>query len=105
MKKINQQNYQLSTDDIKRIAKLANLTLDENELAKFPEQLSAILAYVEILKEVDTKNIEPTSQVTLLENASREDKAKESLTQKEALSGSKEIHSNLFKIKRILPGE
>ena len=85
MTKINQQNTKLSVNDIKRIAKLANLTLDDSELAKFPQQLSEILAYVEILKEVKTENIEPTSQVTLLENASREDKTRESLSQKEAL--------------------
>ncbi len=102
MTKINQQNTQLSIADIKRIAKLANLTLNDSELAKFPQQLSAILAYVEILKEVETKNIELTSQVTLLENASREDKVKESLSQEEALSGSQNIHKGLFKIKRIL---
>ena len=57
MTKINQQNPQLSIIDIKRIAKLANLTLNDSELTKFPQQLSAILSYVEILKEVETKDI------------------------------------------------
>jgi len=88
--------------DASRVAKLANLTLTQPEKEKFEKQLSEILSYVEKLKEVDTKNIEITSQVTGLENVTKEDKAKPSLSQEEVLSNAKSQHNGLFKVKAIL---
>jgi len=64
----------LSDKEVQHIAKLARLGLKEGEVSKFAKQLSEILEYTEQLNEVDTENIEPTSQVTGLENVSREDK-------------------------------
>ena len=87
--------------DVGHIAKLANLSLSKGEQDKFGKQLSEILSYVEKLKEVDTKNIETTSQVTGLENVTREDIATPSLSQEEALSNSKSTHNGMFKVKAI----
>ena len=88
--------------DVGHVARLANLTLSKREQDKFGRQLSEILSYVEKLNEVDTKNIEPTSQVTGLENVTREDEAKPSLSQEEVLSNSKSTHNGMFKVKSIL---
>lgn len=88
--------------NVAHIAKLANLPLKAKEKEKFEKQLSEILTYVEKLKDVDTKNIEITSQVTGLENVAREDKVELSLSQKEALSGTKRQHNGFFKVKAIL---
>lgn len=88
--------------DVRHIAKLANLPLKPNEEKKFEKQISEILSYVEKLKEVDTKNVKVTSQVTGLENVAREDEAKPSLTQGEALSNTQNKHNELFKVKAIL---
>ncbi len=91
----------LTKEKVKHVARLAGLTLSEKEVNKFQKQLSDILDYVAQLDEVDVSKVEPTSQVTELENVSREDKPAPSLTQKEVLSGSKEKHNNYFKIKGI----
>lgn len=90
--------------DVPHVAKLANLPLKPEEKEKFEKQLSEILNYIEKLKEVDTKNVQTTSQVTGLENVTREDEATPSLTQEEVLSNSKSIHNGLFKVKAILEG-
>ena len=74
--------------DVGHVAKLANLPLKPHEERKFEKQLSEILSYVEKLKEVDTKNVEITSQVTGLENVTREDQTSPSLTQEETLSNT-----------------
>lgn len=63
----------LSNEEIQHIAKLARLGLKDGEAEKFLQQLNDILGYVEQLKEVDTEGVEPTSQVTGLENVSRTD--------------------------------
>lgn len=90
--------------DVVHIAKLANLTISKEERKKFESQLYSVLEYVNKLKEIDTKNVEPTSQVTGLENVTREDEAKPSLSQDEALSNTKSKHNGFFKVKAILRG-
>lgn len=64
----------LSKEEVEKIALLARLGLTEEEKEKFATQLSSILDYVEQLKEVKTDGVEPTAQVTGLENVMREDK-------------------------------
>lgn len=63
----------ISLKDIGHIAKLARLDLSDKEKQKYSKELSEILDYMEKLNEVDTKNIEPTSQVTGLTNVFRKD--------------------------------
>ena len=62
---------QLSKEEIQHIAKLARLELTDKELEKYGGQLSAVLNYIDQLKEVDVKGVEPTAQVTGLENVLR----------------------------------
>lgn len=88
--------------DIKHVAKLANLKLKTEDEKKFEKQLNDIVAYVEKLNEVNTKDVEITSQVTGLENVMREDTPAQSLTQEEILSGTKSKHNGLFKVDAIL---
>lgn len=91
--------------DVKKVAKLANLTLSSEEESKFEKQLSDILQYVEKLNEVDTKNVDPTSQVTGLQNITRVDTATQSLSQDEALSGTDQKHNGMFKVKAVLEND
>ena len=91
----------LSVEEVRHVAKLAKLELGANEIEKFQKQLSEILDYIEMLKEVETKAVEITSQVTGLENVFREDKVEKSLSQEEALSGAKNKHQGRFKVKAI----
>ena len=58
--------------DVKHVAELANLTLSDAELKKFEKQLDETLAYIDNLNQIDTKNIEPTNQVTGMQNVTRE---------------------------------
>lgn len=89
--------------NVKLVAKLANLELTSDEESKFEKQLSDILTYVEKLNEVKTDGIEETAQVTGLQNTKREDDATQaSLTQDEALKGTKAQHNGFFKVKAIL---
>lgn len=91
----------LTKSEVRHVARLAGLTLNEKEVTKFQKQLSAILDYVAQLDKVDISKVEPTSQVTGLENVFRDDKTTPSLSQEEVLSGTKKKHNNFFKIKGI----
>lgn len=91
--------------DVSHIAKLANLPLSSNEKTKFEKQLDETVEYVEELNKVDTKDTEPTSQVTGLENVTRDDTTKPSLSQDEALSNAKSKHNGFFKVNAIFNDE
>lgn len=91
--------------DVKHTAKLANLKLTPQEEKTFGQQLSSILDYIDKLKEVNTEKIDETSQVTGLENVTREDDASPSLSQEEALFNAKSTHNGLLKVKGVLPSE
>ena len=94
-------DQQITVEEIEHIAALAQLKLTHPEIEKFQKQLSQVLAYVSQLVKVKTQNVEPTSQVTGLENSFREDEIKDSLTQKKTLSFAREVKDNLFKVKAI----
>ncbi len=91
--------------DIKHVAKLANLSLSDEEEKKFSAQLEETVSYIEGLNEVDTNGVSPTSQVTGLENITREDEVTQSLSQEEALSNAKSTHNGFFRVKGILNNE
>jgi aspartyl-tRNA(Asn)/glutamyl-tRNA(Gln) amidotransferase subunit C len=94
----------LSKSQIEHIAKLARLDLTENELDKYGGQLSAVLDYINQLSEVDTEGVEPTAQVTGLQNIFREDEIKEwdKKEIKEALKDAPELEDNQVKVRRII---
>lgn len=96
------KNLKLTEEEVRHVGKLANLSLTSEEIKKFQKQLSQILDYVGVLQELDTGRIEPTSQVTGLENVLREDETSAGLTQEETLSGTANKQRGLFKVKAIL---
>ncbi|MCA9346567.1 Asp-tRNA(Asn)/Glu-tRNA(Gln) amidotransferase subunit GatC [Candidatus Saccharibacteria bacterium] len=63
----------LTRDQVIRLAALSKLHLTESEIKKFQAELSRILDYVDMLDNVDVSGLEPTYQVTGLENVMRDD--------------------------------
>ena len=94
----------LKKEEIKHIVDLARLELTEVELKKYGSQLSDVLSYIDQLKEVDTTDVEPTAQITGLENALREDGKEDwSKTEfEEALRQAPELENGQIKVKRVL---
>lgn len=91
----------LTNDQVKHVAKLANLPLTEVEIEKYTEQLSAILSYIEQLQKVDTKNVKPTYNVSMQTNITREDKIYPSLAQDQALQNAQDINNGFFVTKGV----
>ena len=63
----------LTRDDVLKLARLARLTITDEEIERYRAELSEILRYVEQLQEVDVAGLAPTTQVTGLKNVMRED--------------------------------
>lgn len=88
--------------DVYHVAKLANLPLAPGEEKKLEHELSETLAYIEHLNELKIDNVIPTSQVTGLENITRDDKTYLSLSQEDALKNAKSTYLGFFKVPSIL---
>jgi aspartyl-tRNA(Asn)/glutamyl-tRNA(Gln) amidotransferase subunit C len=67
----------ISEKEVKHVASLARIGLTEKDVEKFSRDLSSVLDWIDQLKEVDVKNIEPIAHVTGIKNIMREDKVGE----------------------------
>lgn len=92
----------LSTDDVRAIADLARLELNEAELARYQKQLSDILGYFQKLEELDTAHIDPTSSVLPLTNVMRQDDAQAPLSVDEAVANAPDSDGEQFRVRAVL---
>ena len=91
----------LTGNQVKHVAKLANLPLTSEEEDKYSEQLSNILDYFEQLNQVDTTGVESTFNVTDQSNVMREDETNACLTSDEASSNASQKKDGFFITKGI----
>jgi len=87
---------------VEYVARLARLEITEGEKDLYTRQLGDILDYVEMLNELDTKNVEPVFHVVPMTNVFREDEVKEGITREEALKNAPEKEKGFFKVPRII---
>ena len=94
----------LSLDEVRRIAALARLRLSPEEERTFAEQLSAILAHVDQLKELDVSAVEPMTHALAAGEAPvlREDEVRASLPPDEALANAPAREGTFFRVPRII---
>ncbi len=87
---------------VRHIAMLSRLELSDAEVAEFSGQLSAILAYVEQLNQLDTDGIEPTAHPLPLRNVFRPDEPHEPLNTGDALANAPQRAGNFFKTPKVI---
>ena len=79
-------------DEVRHVAGLARIDLDDEEVAQFAEQFADILDYFETLDEVPEVDAEAD-----LVNVMRADEVRASLSQEEALANAPETEEGYFK--------
>ncbi|MCL2329833.1 MAG: Asp-tRNA(Asn)/Glu-tRNA(Gln) amidotransferase subunit GatC [Phycisphaerae bacterium] len=92
----------ISESDVRHIAYLARLHPTDDEVRRASEQLSAILAYVDQLNEVDTTDVSPTAHALPVKNVFRDDVPGVSLTPDEALANAPARDGNFFAVPKVL---
>ncbi|HYV85485.1 MAG TPA: Asp-tRNA(Asn)/Glu-tRNA(Gln) amidotransferase subunit GatC [Patescibacteria group bacterium] len=92
----------ITRDEVRHIAKLANLEFGDDEQDRFTRQLSAILDHVKQLDRLDTSAVEPTSHAGGDPAALREDTLAPTLPRDEALANAPEADHGLFKVPRVI---
>lgn len=93
----------VTTDDVRHLAVLSNLQLSEDELAALTKDIGDILNYIEQLSDIDTSGVEPTYQVSGLENVWREDEVEQNpVTRQKLLALAQETYDNQVKVPKVL---
>lgn len=92
----------VTIDEVKYIASLAKLKLNESELESFTHQLNDILKYIEKLNELDTENVEPLSHPVEFKNVFREDVIKKSISTEEALKNAPLHDDTYFFVPKVI---
>lgn len=91
-----------SSIDVKYVANLARLDLNEEEIQDFTKQLNDIILFVKQLELVDTTNIEPTSHANAVVDVIREDKLRNGMGSDAALKNAPDQNNQQFKVTRVV---
>lgn len=92
----------ITQDDVLSLAQLSSLQLDDSETASLQAELSAIVGYINQLDELDTTGVEPTYQVTGLENVWRDDVVDQPLERAALLGLAPDKTDSEIKVPKVL---
>jgi aspartyl-tRNA(Asn)/glutamyl-tRNA(Gln) amidotransferase subunit C len=92
----------IDESQVRKVAKLSRLEINEDEVEEFTGQLGAILEYMEKMNQLDTSNIKPLAHCLPITNVFREDSVKDSLGTEETLENAPQHDQEFFKVPKIL---
>jgi len=87
---------------VRYVARLAKLALSDDEVAHMVHDLDAILGYVELLGQVDTTDVEPTTQPLDLETPLREDRPQEPLALEDVVRAAPAHEAGAFLVPKVI---
>jgi aspartyl-tRNA(Asn)/glutamyl-tRNA(Gln) amidotransferase subunit C len=93
---------ELSREEVLHITRLARLGLTEADADRISEQLSNILEHFEVLQQVDTTDVPPTTQSMALLNVLKSDEVATSLPQSQVLANAPKREGDFFRVRAVL---
>lgn len=92
----------VSKDEIKNIARLAKLNLNEAEINEFTGDMNKILDYIDKLNELNTENVKPLLNPLESYNVFREDESKKSIDREDALKNAPRRTDEFFRVPKVI---
>jgi aspartyl-tRNA(Asn)/glutamyl-tRNA(Gln) amidotransferase subunit C len=92
----------ISKDEVAHVARLARLSLSDDELERFTRQLGAVLDHARDVESLDTAGVPPTAHPLPIRNVFREDELVPALDRDEVLSQAPAVEDHKFRVPRIL---
>lgn len=96
---------EITKEDVKRIAKISNLSLTEDEVTTFSKLFTETLKYMDMLNELDTSGVDETYQVTGLKNVFQGENPGITLSKEQALANASEVVDGYFGTKAVFDRE
>lgn len=95
----------LTTDDIKKVAKLAQIHLDAHETTRLHDNLTRILTIAERMNAVDTADIEPLANPMDVHQPEREDIAEPAIPSASYQTLAPRTQSGLYIVPKVIDTE
>ncbi len=92
----------LTSDDVRHVALLTRIRLTEQEVELYRSQMDDILEHFQMLQELDTNQVPPTSHSLPLDTVMREDETKPCLDKEDVLSNAPRREGDYFRVKAVL---
>ena len=92
----------VSKEEIKHIANLARLELNENEIDNYIENLQDILDFADVVNNAPVQDLDITIGTNEAKNVFRKDEAKIFEDNEALLANAKEKERNMFKIPKVI---
>ncbi len=92
----------LSLDEVRNVAFLARLDLEDEEMTRLAGHLNEIIGHFSKLQELDTADVEPTARVLPMVNVYREDGVRPSLPRDSFLSSAPDASEQAFIVPRVV---
>ncbi|HEU5083537.1 MAG TPA: Asp-tRNA(Asn)/Glu-tRNA(Gln) amidotransferase subunit GatC [Acidimicrobiales bacterium] len=92
----------ISRDEVAHVARLARLTLTDDELDLFTGQLASILDHAADVEALDLHDVPPTSHPYPLENVVRADEVRPCLDRDEVLAEAPAAEAGMFRVPPVL---
>ncbi len=95
----------LTREQVEYIAELAKLELTDDEIARYTDQLSAVLDYASELQQIPTETIAPTASVLPISTVLRDDVVQPSLPRDRAVANAPDAIEGQFRVDAVLDTE
>ena len=92
----------ITKEEVKKVAHLARLELNENEINNHAQQLEKILDYIKQLEKIDTDDVPCTTRAIEVVNVFRKDEKKNSDCNEELLELGPSREDKYFKVPKII---
>ena len=92
----------ISSDEVKKVAQLARLKLNESEIQQHAEQLEKILGYIKQLEKINTQNIPGTTRALEVTNVFRKDEKRDYENFEELIDLAPSRENKFFKVPKII---
>ena len=92
----------LTIEEVRHLALLARVSMSDEEVELMRDQMTNILAHFEVLKEVDTEDVEPTGHSVDVETVMREDEVRPSCDKEKVLANAPQREGDFLRVKAVL---
>ena len=92
----------ISSDEVKKVAELARLELNESEINQHAEQLEKILEYIKQLEKINTEDVPCTTRAIEVVNVLRKDEKRNYENSEEILDLAPLRENKFFKVPKII---
>ncbi|MGE0212006.1 MAG: Asp-tRNA(Asn)/Glu-tRNA(Gln) amidotransferase subunit GatC [Parvibaculaceae bacterium] len=87
---------------VRRIARLARIRLEDEDVPILEGELNSILGWIEMLNEVDVKGVEPMTSVVSMEMKMRDDVVTDGASPERVVANAPRVDETYFMVPKVV---